>query len=100
MEEYALADWSYDVPADQVMVMHTLAVEPEAKGKGYGAKFLAYYEEYALKHGCHYLRIDTMETNQYARTLYQRLGYREVSIISISFNGISESRLVCLEKKI
>lgn len=100
VEEYADADWQYDAPKNQVMVIHTLVVSPKRKGKGYGSKFVAFYEKYALEHGCSYLRMDTSVRNHGARSLYQKLGYREVSVVSSVFNGIRDMQLVCLEKKL
>lgn len=100
VDTYANAKWQYDAPNEQIMVLHTLVVSPTQKGKGYGSKFVEFYEKYALENGCHYLRMDTNEKNQNARNLYKRLGYIEVSIIPCVFNGIEGVNLVCLEKKI
>lgn len=97
--EYAEAAWKYQVPESKVMVLHTLVVSPKEKGRGYGTKFVAFYENYALEHGCPYLRIDTSEKNLNARALYKKLGYCEVSVVSSEFNGIHKMPLVCLEKK-
>ena len=97
---YADAAWQYDAPEEQVMVLHTLVVSPSVKGKGYGTKFVAFYENYAAEHGCAYLRMDTNERNRAARKLYRNLGYTEVSIVPCTFNGIEGVNLVCLEKKI
>lgn len=98
--EYADAKWDYDVPDDQVMVLHTLVVSPKVGKKGYGSRFVGYYEQFALEHNCQYLRMDTNEKNRAARTLYKKLGYKEVSIVPCEFNGIKGVRLVCLEKKL
>lgn len=80
------------------MVLHALVVEPACAGKGYGTTFVHFYEQYALEHGCPYLRMDTNVKNQAARRLYARLGYREADIVPCVFNGIAGVQLVCLEK--
>lgn len=98
--EYANCPWTYDAPPDQVMVLHTLVVDPAAGGHGYGRAFVAYYEGYALGRGCPYLRMDTNEKNSRARALYARLGYHEPGIVDCTFNGIPGVRLVCLEKRL
>lgn len=98
--EYANCPWAYDAPEDQVMVLHTLAVEPSEAGRGYGKVFVRFYEAYALRHGCIYLRMDTNEKNRAARRLYQTLGYTEPGIVSCVFHGIEGVHLVCLEKKL
>ena len=99
--EYVNADWKYpNAPPDQVMVLHTLVVDPLRSGKGYGTEFVRFYERYAMDQGCPFLRIDTNARNTAARQLYARLGYWEVGIVPCNFNGISGVRLVCLEKRL
>lgn len=98
--EYAKADWQYDAPQNQVMVLHTLVVSPKERGKGYGTRFVSYYESHARDQGCCYLRMDTNLHNSGARALYKKLGYQEVSVVPCEFNGIPDVQLVCLEKKL
>lgn len=99
--EYADAPWRYpDVPDDQVMVLHTLVVDPAFAGRGCGKQFVAFYEEHARTHGCPYLRMDTNAKNAAARRLYAGLGYWEAGIVPCVFNGIPDVQLVCLEKKL
>ena len=98
MPAYASVPWSVDVPDDEVMVMHTLTVDPEMSGHGAGDHFIQFYEDYSLQQGLHVLRIDTNEKNLNARRKYASAGYRECGIIPCEFNGIPDVRLVCLEK--
>ena len=100
LPDYDKAAWEYDAPKDPVMVLHTLVVSPEDKGKGYGSSFVSFYETYAREHGCRFLRMDTSVKNLAARALYKKLGYKEVSVISCVFNEIRHMDLVCLEKKL
>ena len=96
--EYALAAWERDAPEEKVLVLHTLVVDPDAKGRGYGTKFVDFYEEMGRTTGRPFLRMDTNQKNRAARTLYHKLGYREAGIVPCEFNGISGVGLVCLEK--
>lgn len=98
--EYIDAEWEYEASDHEIMVLHTLVVSTKIKGKGYGSKFVDFYEKYALENGCRYLRMDTNVINSAARNLYRKLGYKEVSIVDSFFNGIAGVRLVCLEKKL
>lgn len=99
--EYADAPWRYpDAPPEQVMVLHTLVVDPAFAGRGCGKRFVAFYEEHARTRGCPCLRMDTNAKNVAARRLYAGLGYREAGIVPCVFNGIPDVRLVCLEKKL
>lgn len=97
---YAEVGWLYHAEPDEVMVLHTLVVDPLRAGRGYGSAFVAFYEGYARQSGCPVLRMDTNEKNAAARRLYARLGYREAGIVPCVFNGIKGVGLVCLEKKL
>lgn len=100
VDVYSDCPWLYEAPTEEVMVIHTLVVDPRKAGQGWGKRFVAFYEEYALKNGCRYLRMDTNAINAPARGLYKKLGYREAGIVPCVFNGIPGVQLVCLEKKL
>lgn len=99
-DAYADGKWAYPAKEDEVMVLHTLVVEPSAGGKGIGRAFVAFYEHYAREHGCTALRMDTNAKNAAACYLYQKLGYAEPDIVPCTFNGIPDVQLVLLEKKL
>ena len=96
--EYADAPWTVNAPADEVLVLHTLVVDPAESGKGCATAFVRFYEDCALQRGCRYLRMDTNERNAAARALYRKLGYSEIGIVPCVFNGIPGVQLLCLEK--
>ena len=98
--EYDGASWSFDAPPDEVLVLHTLVVSPRHGGRGFGTKFVHYYEDCARKRGCPFLRMDTNAVNASARSLYRKLGYREACIVPCEFNGIPDVQLVCLDKRL
>lgn len=98
-DSYAKGDWQFPASSEKVMVLHTLVVDPEEKGRGLGRQFVAFYERYAAEHGCTVLRMDTNARNQRARALYRSLGYREAGIVPCEFNGIPNVELVLLEKE-
>lgn len=100
VDTYRDAPWQYDAPDDQIMVMHTLVIDPYAPKCGLGRAFAVYYENYALENGCPYLRIDTNAKNTNARRFYKKLDYREIGILPCTFNGIKGVDLVLLEKKL
>jgi GNAT superfamily N-acetyltransferase len=97
---YKKCNWEYPAEENQIMVMHTLVVEPSVKEQGYGRKMVEFYENYARENSCPYLRIDTNALNTRARAMYQRYGYKEIGIVLCVFNGIREVNLVCMEKKL
>ena len=95
---YAGAPWERAAPEGEVCVLHTLVISPRAAGRGYGTRFVRFYEEHARALGCTELRMDTNARNTRARAMYARLGYREVAVVPTVFNGIPDVELVLLEK--
>ena len=98
--EYAGCPWRFPAPPEQVLVLHTLVVDPSAGRRGYGAAFVAFYEGLGRERGCPHLRLDTNCRNRAARALYGKLGYREVGAVPCVFNGIAGVELVCMEKNL
>lgn len=95
---YETADWQHPAQDSEIMVLHTLTISPRAAKRGYGKSFVAFYEEYARRQGCRYLRMDTNVKNARARAMYAKLGYKEIGVIPTTFNGIEGVKLVLLEK--
>ena len=100
VDVYAGAPWEYDAADREVMVMHTLAIDPAFRGMGLGKAFEQFYCQYALENGCRYLRIDTNVRNTAARWFYRGRGYREIAVRPCLFNGLPDVELVLLEKKL
>ena len=98
VDAYYGGPWAYEAEEAEVMVLHTLVIDPDAAGKGYGKQFVAFYEDYARQNGCRCLRMDTNSRNARARAMYRKLGYREAGIVPCVFNGIEGVGLVLLEK--
>lgn len=97
-DSYAKGAWTRPAKDSEVMVLHTLVVDPGEAGRGIGTRFVAFYEDMAARSGCFALRMDTNARNAAARALYRKLGYAEVSIVPCVFNGIAGVNLVLLEK--
>lgn len=98
MDSYADVEWRVEATGDEVMVLHTLVVDPDASGRGIGSGFVKFYERYAKSEGCKDLRMDTQAKNHAARQLYKGLGYEEIGTTLCEFNGIPGITLVLLEK--
>lgn len=99
-ESYRCGEWSADTPADRVMVLHTLTVDPRSESNGFGRAFIEFYETYARQCGCTSLRLDTQHINRRAAALYPRLGYRHAGKVTSSFNGLRDVTLLLFEKLI
>lgn len=100
VDVYENAPWEFPAEDSAVMVLHTLVISPKAPRRGYGQAFVQFYQDFAQKNNCPYLRIDTNEKNARARAMYKKLGFREIGIVPCDFNGIRSINLVLLEKKL
>ena len=98
VDVYADCDWIYKGPDDDVSVLHTLSVDPDARGRGAGPAFVRFWEDLAAEEGCSILRIDTNALNKRARRMYAGLGYIESGIVPTIFNGLKNVDLVMMEK--
>ncbi|MDU5100126.1 MAG: GNAT family N-acetyltransferase [Peptoniphilus grossensis] len=100
VDVYAKAKWKYSAEDSEVMVLHTLVIDPDKSGMGYGKRFVDFYENYAREKGCKYLRMDTNEKNKAARSLYTKLGFNEIDCLPCIFNGLEGVNLILFEKKL
>lgn len=100
VDVYAKAKWKYSAEDSEVMVLHTLVIDPDKSGMGYGKRFVDFYENYARENGCKYLRMDTNERNKPARSLYTKLGFNEIDCLPCVFNGLEGVNLILFEKKL
>ena len=96
VDVYGSASWEHET--EKVCVLHTLVISPRFGRRGYGKAFVRYYENWAKSHGLLELRMDTNARNTVARSMYQKMGYKEVGIVPTTFNGIAGVELVLLEK--
>ncbi|KUG07027.1 GCN5 family acetyltransferase [Solirubrum puertoriconensis] len=93
--EYAQADWD---AAEQAVVTHRLAVDPEVQGKGIAAALLQQAEVLAAEWGLRSLRVDTNSENKATQQLFPKLGYRFAGEITLAFRpGL---RFYCYEKRL
>ena len=74
-EDYHAIDWAEQVADDKVAVIHILAVNPDAQGKGIGSKMIREAIRLALNNGILAVRLDALASNTPAHRLYERLGF-------------------------
>lgn len=100
VDVYEGASWEYSANEDEVLVIHTLTVDPSSSHKGIGKEFLEFYENLAKEKGIYELRLDTNEINKIARSFYKKAGYKEIGVAKTVFNGIPNVNLILIEKNL
>ena len=98
LPEYSYIDWQYPAEPEQVMVIHTLCIHPDAAGNGLAKAMVAFAEELGRSQDCTVMRFDTYEGNLPARKLYSRLGFRLAGGTEFFFQGFIHEILVLFEK--
>ncbi len=91
------ADAGLDI-SETAIVVHRLAVHPDARGLGLAAKLLWQAEAIAKDRQIRALRIDTNTQNQATQALFPKVGYRLVGEISLP--GRDPLRFLCYEKRL
>ena len=99
LPEYALGQWKLRAADEDILVLHTLVIDPDYPHKGYGNALVEYYISMGRSLGCKALRIDTQACNARARRFYPRFGFSEIGIVKADFfGGHGSVDLVLLEK--
>lgn len=72
---YEKGDWEKELKRGEYLVIHTLAVDPECRGRGVGKEMVSFCQEEAIRKGNRALRIDVVPGNIPAIRLYERMGF-------------------------
>jgi len=97
-EEWSALKWKYNEGSQ--LVIHALAIDPAAQGKGYGQKALELCEGYAINSNYNLMRLDAFSENQVALKLYEKNGYRKVGTIVFDSKPVNHQEYHCYEKKL
>lgn len=71
---YEAVPWGVEATADEVAVVHLLAVRPDLRGRGLMRALMEVAADLARSRGCRVIRLDTLVGNVGAQRAYERLG--------------------------
>lgn len=94
--QYRNINWNYK--AENIMVMHRLAVHPASQGLGFSKKLCAFAEKYTLDNGCEVIRLDAYSENPVSNNLYLSQGYSIAPGVCY-YHGVKRP-FYCYEKKL
>ena len=99
--EYKKIAWQAKAAPNQVLVIHTLCVDPSYSGSGIGTAIVDFAKELAKQNGCLSIRLNTTARNYSAARLYQNNGFEVVATQKILLDGqISCGKHLFMEYKI
>jgi ribosomal-protein-alanine N-acetyltransferase len=85
-----IATW---VVVDEVHI-NNLAVRPECRGQGYGSALLTHALSEAAAHGAFRATVEVRRSNEAARRLYERFGFRVAGIRRDYYSHPTEDALI------
>lgn len=78
MGNYRKAAWSQELSDGEYLVLHTLAIAPEASGQGRATEVIRFCIDLAKEGGFKALRLDMVPGNLPAQRLYEKNGFNYV----------------------
>lgn len=88
--EYRKMPWTLQVPEEDVMVLHTLVVHPQYRGRGLGERLVRFGLRLCRDAGAKALRLDTHYQNLPARRLYEKCGFHSLGCQKAFVDGITQ----------
>lgn len=98
LPEYDDIPWAIAAEREQVGVIHTLCIHPQAAGRGCAKAMVAFCEDESRRLGKTVIRLDTWEHNDPANVMYPKLGYTYAGATEFFFQGFIHEILNCYEK--
>ena len=95
--EYAEVVWQCDVPTDEQMIMHVLAVSPAARGRGVARFILEQMKQLCRESGRKAIRLDALLCNTPACALYRRAGFTPVARQNIHIPDVGDEAFEMFE---
>lgn len=95
-EQYKAINWKFE--AKKVLVIHRLAVSPNAQGMGVGKGLCVFAESFGVENGFELIRLDAYSGNPVSCGMYEKLKYHRADGFC-HFHG-NELPFYCFEKKL
>lgn len=95
IEGYDDVKWKVQADADQVLVIHALAVSPDYMGKGYSKEMLRFAKETARRTGMKAIRLDVLPYNTPALKAYEGEGFEYIDTKTMHYgnSGIMQFKI-------
>ena len=86
--EYDDVIWLTNPKSDEIVIIHTFAINPNYMGNKIGMKIINKIKENALKNNKKSIRIDVIDGNEGAIKFFEHLGFEYVNTIEIYHNAV------------
>ncbi len=82
--DYSHVKWLLNAEPDEIMVVHTFAINPQCIGKGYGKKIFEDIKSIALENNQKTIRIDVINGNIGAQNVFKKFGFDYIDTVEIN----------------
>lgn len=96
-EEYKNIDWSVDAKSNEVTIIHAFAINSDFMGRGFGKKIFNQIKENALNNNQKSIRIDIIDGNEGAKSVFEHLGFEYVDTMEIFHNAVGLEKFYLYE---
>lgn len=83
---YSQGSWGIEANPKEIIVIHTLVVNPKYKKSGIGKKLMDFVKNYGIECGMKTIRLDVSIHNTPAISLYEKCGYKYVGTVDLGLN--------------
>ncbi|MFK5582381.1 GNAT family N-acetyltransferase [Serinicoccus sp. LYQ131] len=97
-DAYLHAPWALEVPPEQILVVHALAVSPDFLRQGVARFLVDASLDVAREKGCRAVRLDTYVENIAARELYARCGFTDLGVHTLHYEGTELNQFHLFER--
>ena len=99
-KEYNNIKWKVQASQKEVLIIHTLSIDPKFKNQGLGKYMIQLILEFAKTNNYKTIRLETSENNVPAYRLYEKMGFEYIEKIDIVYGKIVYHNMKCYEIKI
>lgn len=86
---------NYWLVHDEVHLLN-IAIHAAFRQQGYGEQLLEHVLEFAVEHQCQFVTLEVRKSNQAARSLYERSGFKSVGVRPAYYADNKEDAIVML----
>lgn len=83
---YSQVIWGIEADYKDIVVIHTLVVQPKYMKNGVGKKLMNFAKEYSIEREMKTIRLDVSIHNTPAISLYEKCGYKYVATVDLGLN--------------
>jgi GNAT superfamily N-acetyltransferase len=86
--EYGNIKWAVNAKSDEVIVIHTFAIDSNFTGKGIGREIFNQIKDDALKNDKKTIRLDIIDGNTGAEKVFRKFGFKYIDSVEVFHEAV------------